>query len=85
MKTKTENALKKSRGSATVGKRARKSPQAVRAHASARETGPMGRPTREQIEALAYFNFLNAGRPDGCHLQHWLDAETHLTLVIMDA
>ena len=35
-------------------------------------------PTREQVAAIAYQIFLDEGCPEGCHLEHWLEAEAQL-------
>ena len=33
------------------------------------------RNAREQVQQMAYFKWLDAGRPLGDELQHWLEAE----------
>ncbi len=35
-------------------------------------------PTREQIARRAYEIFEERGRPEGCELEHWLEAERQL-------
>jgi len=35
-------------------------------------------PTHEQITRRAYEIFIERGRPDGCDLEHWLEAEKQL-------
>ncbi len=35
-------------------------------------------PTREEIEACAYFIYLCEGQPEGRALDHWLQAELQL-------
>jgi len=72
MKTTTTNTAK-------VGK-ANNTSKSVRKHLSApitRQTQTNGapRPTREQLEEAAYFNYINEGCPNDRALQHWRDAE----------
>lgn len=49
---------------------------------STRSAKPDSRPTNEvthqQIQELAYLLYLREGRPQGRHLEHWLEAETWL-------
>jgi hypothetical protein len=35
-------------------------------------------PFPEEIARRAYFSYVNEGSPQGCHVQHWLDAEAGL-------
>jgi len=43
---------------------------------SARQETPA--PTRDQVAAIAYQIFLDEGRLEGFHLEHWLEAEAQL-------
>jgi hypothetical protein len=36
-------------------------------------------PTHEQITRRAYEIFIERGRPEGCDLEHWLEAEKQLS------
>jgi hypothetical protein len=37
------------------------------------------KPTHEQISARAYQIFVERGCPEGCELEHWLEAEAQLS------
>jgi hypothetical protein len=39
---------------------------------------PTNEITHQQIQELAYLLYLREGRPQGRHVQHWLEAETRL-------
>ena len=45
---------------------------------SAVSTTPKARPTNEQIAALAHAIWIDRGRPNGCDVEHWLEAERQL-------
>jgi hypothetical protein len=36
-------------------------------------------PAPEEVARRAYFTYVNQGSPDGCDVQHWLQAEAELT------
>jgi hypothetical protein len=36
-------------------------------------------PSPDEVARKAYFIYLNEGSPQGCNVQHWLDAEAILT------
>jgi len=42
------------------------------------QTGIDFAPCPEEVARKAYFSYVNAGAPEGCHVQHWLDAEAQL-------
>jgi hypothetical protein len=44
----------------------------------AKHMSDSNRPTHEQITRRAYEIFIERGRPEGCDLEHWLEAEKQL-------
>ena len=37
-----------------------------------------GRPSQEAVALEAYFTYVQQGRPEGCDVQHWLEAEARM-------
>jgi hypothetical protein len=72
----TEPAEPKSRTTKTKGPSA--SLGAPVAPPSATRSPSMSEPTREEIAARAYQNYLKKGRPEGQDMQNWLEAEAQL-------
>jgi|GEM_PF-4503881 len=58
---------------AAAAKAARKRPQVPATLPAA----PM-QVTEVEIATRAYFIYVNEGRPSGCEMRHWLEAETQL-------
>jgi hypothetical protein len=78
MKTTTTTTTNRKAARAAAGKRPRAGIRIAPAPSTTHEVHGKNGITQQQVQELAYLLYVREGRPEGRHLQHWLEAESRL-------